>query len=74
MIPIRPLSESDLFAINLSNQDIINLANLIRDDPKRYRIINVANNSYILFDRISTHATLLTPKEAEEINTLIDSP
>ena len=74
MIPIRPLSESDLFAINLSNQDIINLANLIRDDPKRYRIINVANNSYILFDRISAHVTLLTPKEAEEINTLIDSP
>ncbi len=71
MIPIKPLSESDLFKISLSEQEIINFANLIKNNPERYRIVNVANNSYILFDRITTHTTLLTPEEAEIINNLV---
>lgn len=71
MVPIKPLSESDLFKISLSEQEIINFANLIKNNPERYRIVNVANNSYILFDRITTHTTLLTPEEAEIINNLV---
>ncbi len=70
MIPIRPLSESDLFLISLSEQDIVYFSTLIKNNPERYRIINIANNSYILFDRITTHATLLKPKEAMAISNL----
>lgn len=70
MIPIKPLSASDLFEISLSDQEISNLAALVKDNPKRYRIVNVANNSYILFDRVTTHTTLLRPEEAEAISQL----
>ena len=68
MIPIKPLSESDLFKISLSEQEIANLASMIKNDPERYRIVNVANNSYILFDRVTTHVTLLKPEEAIKIS------
>lgn len=71
MIPIKSLSDSDLFAINLSSQEIANLATLVKSDPGRYRIVNIANNSYILFDRVTTHTILLKPKEAEAINNLV---
>lgn len=67
MIPIEPLSESDLFKIGLSDQEIVAFANLIKSDPERYRVVNLANNSYILFDRVTTHTTLLRSEEAELI-------
>ena len=73
MIPIKPLSESDLFQQELSNIEMLNLASIISREPNKYRLINIADNSYILFDKISTHVFLLKPDEVSLLNKLIES-
>lgn len=71
MVPIKPLLESDLFVINLSDQEIINLVALMKNYPDRYRLINIAGNSHVLFDRVTTHVTLLKPPEVIKISNLL---
>ncbi len=72
MVPIKPLSESDLFQVSLSDEHIRSIAFKVSSDPKRYRILNVANNSYVLFDRVTTHVTLLKPEEIILISGLLN--
>jgi len=63
MVPIKPLSESDLFQAPLPEEQMRSIAEKVRANPERYRLVNIANNSFILFDRVTTHVTLLKPEE-----------
>jgi len=63
MVPIKPLSESDLFQIPLSEKQMLSIAQSLQMQPDRYRLVNIAGNSYVLFDRLTTHVTLLKPEE-----------
>lgn len=63
MVPIKPLSESDLFQASLSEEQMLSIARNLQMQPDRYRLINIAGNSYVLFDRLTTHVTLLKPEE-----------
>ncbi|MCB9812940.1 MAG: radical SAM protein [Pseudomonadales bacterium] len=63
MVPIKPLSESDLFQIPLSEEQMLSIASNLQMQPDRYRLVNIAGNSYVLFDRLTTHITLLKPEE-----------
>jgi hypothetical protein len=63
MVPIKPLSESDLFQAPLPEEQMRSIAEKVKANPERYRLVNIANNSYILFDRVTTHVTLLKPDE-----------
>ena len=71
MIPIKPLSQSDLFKIELTEAEILQIASSINKNPVRYRMINFGNDSYILYDRTASRIVLLKPGEFNVINKLI---
>lgn len=71
MVPITKLSTFDLFAVELTDAELKRLAFLILQRPNGFRLINIAGNSYILFDKQTTHVTLLTPEEALVLGQLV---
>jgi len=71
MVSIKPLIESDIFQNILSLKEVVDLSVLIKNNPGRYRLINLADNSYIMFDKKTTHVTLLKTEEVKIISDLI---
>lgn len=73
MIPITPLSGSDILEREISLNELHDLAARIAAAEDRYRIILNPSGVYVLFDRKSTHVTFLKESEIRQIDSFLNS-
>ncbi len=66
-VPVRPLSEIDLLENPLSIQQLDLISTHIASDPNRWRVARHATGVDLLFDRSTSHTTVLKPAETEQI-------
>jgi|SRR5579859_4029295 len=62
--PVRPLSELDLLANPFGDMDMANLARQIAASPGQWRLVSHASGVDVVFNRATSHVTLLKPGEA----------
>jgi MoaA/NifB/PqqE/SkfB family radical SAM enzyme len=65
--PVRPLSELDLLARPFSDADLADVARRIAESPDRWRLVTHASGTFIAFDKVTSHATLLRSAEADAL-------
>lgn len=69
--PIRKLSKIDLLANPVTEEQLLALGARIKGEPKRWRIIQHASGVYVVYDRITSHMTLLKPDEVGKLVSLV---
>lgn len=67
MIPICPLSSSEILKRPLRENTLVDLSKDISASPKQYRLIKGPSGVHVLFDKVTTHVTLLHENEALSI-------
>ena len=71
MIPLRRLSELDIFKQKLMIGTIKKMALNVIKEPLRYRIVKNSSGAFILFDRVTTHVTLLKEVEIKQMEEIL---
>lgn len=70
--PIRKLSEIDLLQNPFDERNIDVLAMQIAAEPKRWRVVNHASGVDVVYDRKTSHMTLLKADETEKLAQFYD--
>lgn len=65
--PIRKISEIDLLQNPFDEEQLVTLAVQIAAEPKRWRVVNHASGIDIVYDRQTSHMTLLKADETEKL-------
>lgn len=71
MIPLKRLSELDIFKQKLMLGAIKKMALNIIKEPLRYRIVKNSSGAFILFDRITNRVTLLKEVEVKQMEKIL---
>lgn len=71
-VPIRPLSELDLLNNPLSEEHLTAFVCQMASEPQRWRLVHHATGVDLLFDRHTSHTTVLKPEETAALNRLYD--
>jgi MoaA/NifB/PqqE/SkfB family radical SAM enzyme len=71
-MPARPVGEMDLLDNTFSKDDMAGLAKDIAANPQNYRIVRHASGADIVYNRTTSHVTLLRDHETAALNQAVD--